>query len=97
MDSRHSSGGPRSPLLSAEVVRDDEALVIATDALLLGEPRLRRLSARIRRHPLGLREHADEKVFARYLELEALSNERLEVALAVVTRWAFESGRRSRR
>lgn len=90
---RHS----QLPPLTSDIVRDEEALEHATDALLLSVPKLRRLAARICEAQEALRSVVDDKGWDGYLRVEQVANDRFAEAVMLIVRWAFAAGRKSQR
>lgn len=80
-----------------DLVSDDEAIDLVIDAVLLGSKRLRRLSKKILRAQQRLQHAADADGWRAYLLLEELVNERADVQMHLLVRWALAAGARSRR
>jgi len=83
------------PDLDPGIVEDEELLWEAIDELLLATPQLCRLQQWIADWQVVLRACTDAEGWATYLLIEELTNERAELALVAVARWAFEQGVRS--
>ena len=84
------------PNLTDSVVRDDQRLGAAVDALLVPDQAMRRRRAAILRRQRELRQYCNEQAWAAYLKLEEVVNARLDAALLIVAKWAFDEGRRRR-
>lgn len=85
----------RPPRLTPEIVADDDAVTEALDDLLLRDPEYRRLTRRIVRRQRELRGLVSEQAWSAYILLEDVTNERLDHAIRLVTRWAFRAGQRN--
>jgi len=85
------------PDLDPGIVEDDDALWEAIDQLLAGDPQLRRLQRWIADWQIVLRACIGGEGWAVYQLIEELANERVELALMTVAKWAFAEGVRSQR
>lgn len=92
MATRRRSRRSRSrPRLTPEIVGDDELLGLATDAVMLADVKLVRMSLGVRRAQRALLDLLGPSAGA-YLLVEERTNERLERLCTVLVRWAFNEG-----
>ncbi len=80
-----------------DLIDADEALALVTDAVLIGNDGLRKLTKQILKAQKKLRRAVDDDGWKAYLGLEALVNERASIQMDVLVRWALAHGSRSRR
>jgi hypothetical protein len=93
--SRRSSARP--PRLRPEDLADDSLLGALIDGLLVADARHVRLSRKILAAQGRLQELSDDDAHFAYLSVEEFANERVNLMLLAVARWAFGEGRRQRR
>ena len=86
----------RVPALTKQIVANDELLGEWTDALLLNDKHLRRLSHRIIRTQDVLLAMITIEQRNAYFKVEEATNERLGEAVLTLARAAWRAGRRSR-
>ncbi|MCA9622170.1 MAG: hypothetical protein KC731_24270, partial [Myxococcales bacterium] len=91
----HPAPDDHLPDLDPSIVEDDELLWEAIDQLLVDDPQLRRLQRWIADWQVVLRSSTDGEGWRVYMLIEELANEKAELALTTVARWAFEHGVKS--
>lgn len=84
------------PKLTADIVTDEQALVEATEGVLLTHSGMLKHRSHIIRRQQELRRVADDKAWKAYLRLEEAVNGRYDLALRLAAAWAFREGRKCR-
>ena len=87
----------RSPRLALEDLGDDSHVLGLVDQLVLRKDNYTKHTAKILAAQDRLQELSESDAWIAFLDVEAATNERVNFMLAVVARWAFNEGRRSRR
>jgi len=82
-----------TPSLTPEILADSEAVAARIDQLLRADPQYRQHTKTILRAQDALRRVLADREWREYLDVEAAVNFRLDCALMMVARWAFEEGR----
>lgn len=81
------------PPIDPRYVGDDTALGAVIDALIGGDPRMRRHVEAILHRQRRLQEACDDDSWCSYLDVEQAVNVRYHHALLRVARWAWAAGR----
>jgi hypothetical protein len=92
-----SSGRSRYPRLSADAISDDSAVLSLVDALFEHNTAYAKHTRKILAAQDRLQALCEPDAWVEYLFLEERVNQRVNFMLALVARWAFNEGRRSRR
>jgi len=87
----------RYPRLSVEAIANDSAVLSFVDALFERSDNYGKHTSKILAAQQRLQELASEDAWIEYLDVEQRVNVRVNSMLAIVARWAFHEGRRSRR
>jgi hypothetical protein len=80
-----------------DLIDGDEAIDLVIDAVLVGSKKLGKLTKGILQAQDRLHRAATPKAWKEYLVLEDLVNERTDVQMQLLVRWALAHGARRRR
>jgi hypothetical protein len=85
------------PRLHSDDLDNESRVLGAVDAVMLGDDNYGRHTRKILAAQDRLQALCDEDAWIAFLDIEAAVNDRVNMMLATVARWAFNEGRRSRR
>ena len=88
---------PRVPRLLPGDIADDSRLGSVIDRVITGNDNYTTATARILAAQDRLQRLCDDDAWVEYLHVEEATNDRVNMMLALVARWAFEEGRRHQR
>jgi hypothetical protein len=80
--------------LTPEMVADESRLMGVLDELLTTDDDYKKLTKRILRAQRQLRKTSTEEAFQLYLDIEAITNARVNFMLGAVAKFCFNAGRR---
>jgi len=86
----------RYPRLCDDELADDSRVLGAVDALLAGNDNYSKHTRKILAAQDRLQALCEPEAWIAYLEVEQAVNDRVNLLLAVVARWAFNEGRQRR-
>jgi hypothetical protein len=83
-------------VLLRDYLTDSEALGLVVDAVIAGSKPIKKLSKRLLKAQRKLRGSVNGKAWKTYLALEELTNERADMQVDLIVKWAFTAGARRR-